>query len=54
MWIGFSWLRTETGGGLLGTRRWNFGFRRHGISYLIIIIIINKMEELLSEEVDLR
>jgi hypothetical protein len=31
VWIGFDWLRTETGGELMW---WTFGFLRHGISYL--------------------
>jgi hypothetical protein len=32
MWIGFDWLRTGTGGGLLRVRWWTFGFLRHGVS----------------------
>jgi hypothetical protein len=32
VWIGFDWLRTETGGGLLWVRWWTFGFLRHGVS----------------------
>jgi hypothetical protein len=31
-WIGFDWLRTGTGGGLLWVRWWTFGFLRHGVS----------------------
>jgi hypothetical protein len=30
--IGFDWLRTGTGGGLLWVRWWTFGFLRHGVS----------------------
>jgi hypothetical protein len=30
--IGFDWLRTVTGGGLLWVRWWTFGFLRHGVS----------------------
>jgi hypothetical protein len=32
VWIGFDWLRTVTGGGLLWARWWTFGFLRHGVS----------------------
>jgi hypothetical protein len=32
VWIGFDYLRTGTGGGLLWMRWWTFGFLRHGIS----------------------
>jgi hypothetical protein len=32
MWIGFDWLRTVTGGGLLWVRWWTFGFLHHGVS----------------------
>jgi hypothetical protein len=35
VWIGFDWLRTGTGGGLLWVRWWTFGFLRHGVSYLV-------------------
>jgi hypothetical protein len=31
-WSGFSWLRIETGGGLLWVRRWNFEFWLHEVS----------------------
>jgi hypothetical protein len=31
-WIGFGWLMTGTGGGLLWVRWWTFGFLRHGVS----------------------
>jgi hypothetical protein len=33
-WIGFDWLRTGTGGGLLWVRWWTFGFLRHGVSFI--------------------
>jgi hypothetical protein len=33
MWIGFTWLRIRTSGGLLGTWWWTLGFWRHGVSY---------------------
>jgi hypothetical protein len=33
--IGFDWLRTGTGVGLLCVRWWTFGFLRHGVSYVI-------------------
>jgi hypothetical protein len=33
VWIGFDWLRTGTGGGLLWVRWWTFGFLRHGVSF---------------------
>jgi hypothetical protein len=32
VWSGFTWLRIETGGGLLWTRWWTFGFWRHWVS----------------------
>jgi hypothetical protein len=32
VWIGFDWLRTGTGGGLLWVRWWTFGFLRHGVT----------------------
>jgi hypothetical protein len=32
VWIGFDWLRTGIGGGLLWVRWWTFGFLRHGVS----------------------
>jgi hypothetical protein len=32
VWIGFDWLRIETGGGLLWVWWWTFGFLRHGIA----------------------
>jgi hypothetical protein len=32
VWSGFSWLGIGTGGGLLWTRWWTFGFWRHGVS----------------------
>jgi hypothetical protein len=35
VWIGFEWLRTGTGGGLLWVRWWTFGFLRHGVSKLV-------------------
>jgi hypothetical protein len=31
-WIGFDWLRTGTGGGLLRVRWWTFVFLRHVVS----------------------
>jgi hypothetical protein len=31
---GFTWLRIKTGGGLLWTRWWTFGFWYHGVSYV--------------------
>jgi hypothetical protein len=31
-WIGFSWLRMGTGGGLLWVRWWTLGFLCHGVS----------------------
>jgi hypothetical protein len=34
LWSGFSWLWTETGGGLLWTLWWTFGFWRHGVRLL--------------------
>jgi hypothetical protein len=34
-WIGFDWLRTGTGDGLLWVRWWTFGFLRHGVSFSI-------------------
>jgi hypothetical protein len=37
VWIGFDWLRTGTGGGLLWVRWWSFGFLRHGVSYIYIV-----------------
>jgi hypothetical protein len=33
LWIGFDWLRTGSGGGLLWVRWWTFGFLRHGVIY---------------------
>jgi hypothetical protein len=30
--MGFDWLRTGTGGGMLWERWWTFGFLRHGVS----------------------
>jgi hypothetical protein len=35
VWIGFDWLRTGTGGGLLWVRWWTFGFLRHRVSWLV-------------------
>jgi hypothetical protein len=32
VWIGFDWLRTGTGGGLLWVLWWTLGFIRHGVS----------------------
>jgi hypothetical protein len=32
VWIGFDWLRTGNGVGLLWVRWWTFGFLRHGVS----------------------
>jgi hypothetical protein len=34
-WIGFDWLSTETGGGLLWVRWWTFGFLCHGVSLIL-------------------
>jgi len=35
VWIGCIWLRIQTGGGLLWTRQWTFGFHtRRRISWL--------------------
>jgi hypothetical protein len=33
VWIGFDWLRTGTGGGLLRVRWWTFGFLRNVVSW---------------------
>jgi hypothetical protein len=33
VWIGFDWLRTDTGVGLLWVQWWTFGFLHHGVSY---------------------
>jgi hypothetical protein len=35
VWIGFSWLRTGTGGWLLWIRWWTWGFWRHGVSHTV-------------------
>jgi hypothetical protein len=37
MWIGFIWLKIGTGGGLLWTRWWTFGFHKMwGIPWLAV------------------
>jgi hypothetical protein len=36
-WIGFDWLRIETGGALLLMPWWTFGFLPHGVTYIIIL-----------------